>query len=207
MTSLDDWYCLPELTGQLIRLRPLAVEDTPAYLEAAAAGGGANEVFQWLSVGVPGDLGQARVQVASALAARARGERFAYAQLDASSGRFLGTTSYYELDPLRRALAIGHTWLSRPAWRSGRNTESKLLLLAYAFDELMAARVTFHTDIRNTRSQAAIERLGARKEGVLRKHRIRADGSWRDTVQYAITDDDWPNVRHHLAESLAAHPG
>ena len=115
-----------------------------------------------------------------------------------------GTTSLYEVVPAVRTLAIGHTWLGKPWWRTGHNTESKLLLLSYAFDDLGAARVVWHTDIHNERSQAAIARLGAAREGVLRKHRIRFDGSWRDTVQYSMTDDDWPAARDRLSSRLAA---
>ena len=103
---------------------------------------------------------------------------------------------------MQRALGIGHTWLGQRWWRTGHNTEAKLLLLSHAFETLGAVRVVWHTDIRNTRSQAAIERLGAVREGVLRKHRRRCDGSWRDTVQYAMVDDDWPAARTALAARL-----
>src|SRR5262249_55179061 len=105
-------------------------------------------------------------------------------------------------NPPARALAIGHTWLGKPWWRTGHNTESKLLMLGHAFDNLGAVRVVWHTDIYNIRSQAAIERLGAIREGVLRKHRLRFDGSWRDTVQYAMTDEDWPAARAALTARL-----
>ena len=101
-----------------------------------------------------------------------------------------------------RCVAIGHTWLGRRWWRTAANTESKLLMLTHAFDVLGAVRVVWHTDIYNERSQAAIERLGATKEGVLRKHRIRRDGSWRDTVQYCMTDDDWSACRDRLRAGL-----
>ena len=204
----DAWYAMPILAGKLIRLAPMTIDDAPGYLAAAGTGEDAQEVFRWLSPkpgsnSVPQSLDDARVHVMAALAARARGERFPYAQFDAVSGEFAGTTSLYEVAPATRTLAIGHTWLGRRWWRSGHNTESKLLLLRYAFDQLGAVRVVWHTDIYNERSQAAIARLGATREGVLRKHRLRQDGSWRDTVQYAMTDDDWPDVRRNLAERLA----
>ena len=121
-----------------------------------------------------------------------------FAQRLAGSGELVGTTSCYEVDPQRRSLAIGHTWLARRHWRTGLNTESKRLLLGHAFDTLGAERVVWHTDIRNTRSQTAIERLGASREGVLRHHRRRPDGSWRDTVQHALVATDWPAVRERL---------
>jgi len=197
----DLWYAQPMLTGQKIRLEPMAVEHAEGYLAASVED--ADEVFRWLNVGPPKSADDARDQILLALGARARGERFAYAQLDAATGEFAGTTSYYEVNPKLRTLGIGHTWLGRRWWRTGHNTESKLLMMSHAFDTLGAARVVWHTDIHNERSQAAIARLGATKEGVLRKHRIRKDGSWRDTVQYAMTDDDWPAARARLAERLA----
>ncbi len=204
-----EWYALPVLTGRLVRLEPLTIEHAPGYLAAAGSDDDAAEVFRWLNPGPgetarPVDLDDAVRQVGVALAARARGERLPYAQIDAATGEFAGTTSLYEVNPAARAIAIGHTWLGRRWWRSGHNTEAKLLLLTDAFERLGAARVVWHTDIRNERSQAAIERLGATREGVLRKHRIRFDGSWRDTVQYAMTDDDWPVVKKKLTERLVA---
>jgi RimJ/RimL family protein N-acetyltransferase len=204
----DEWYAQPVLAGPLIRLEPLTIEHAEGYLAAATAGTESEQVFRWLNLpsaigSQPRSPADARAHITSALAARARGERLAWAQIDARTGAVAGTTSFYEIGPAARTVAIGHTWLGQPWWRTGHNTESKLLLLTYAFDQLGAARVVWHTDIYNTRSQAAIERLGATKEGVLRKHRIRRDGSWRDTVQYAMTDDDWPAVRVRLSGFLA----
>ena len=121
-----------------------------------------------------------------------------------ATGEFAGSSSYYEVDPALRTIAIGHTWLGKRWWRTGHNTESKLLMLTHAFDTLGAARVVWHTDIYNERSQAAIARLGATREGELRKHRIRRDGSWRTTVQYSMTDDDWPEARDRLTARLHA---
>jgi RimJ/RimL family protein N-acetyltransferase len=195
---------MPTLSGSLIRLEPLAVEHAAGYLAAAGTGPDAEEVFRWMSVAPPKSLDDARAQIGAALAARARGERFAYAQFDARTGEFAGTSSYYDVVPALRTIAIGHTWLGRRWWRTGHNTESKLLMLTHAFDTLGAARVVWHTDIYNERSQAAIERLGATREGELRKHRIRRDGSWRTTVQFSMTDDDWPAVRDRLTQRLAA---
>ncbi len=202
----DFWYALPVLSGRLIRLEPLSFEHAAGFLAAADTD---PEVFRWLNPAGSGGTAQPRVladaeaQVSAALADRARGQRFAYAQLDATTGEFAGTTSLYEVAPSTRSLAIGHTWLSTRWWRTGHNTESKLLLLTHAFESLGAVRVVWHTDIYNVRSQDAIARLGAAKEGVLRKHRLRSDGSWRDTVQYAMTDEDWPAARERLTTRLA----
>jgi RimJ/RimL family protein N-acetyltransferase len=209
VTSNELWYALPVLGGQLVRLEPLTVEHAPGYLAAAGTGADAAEVFRWLNPQVgtapePRSLGDATQHILRALAARAAGDRFAYAQFDVRTDTFIGTSSYYEVNPASRSLGIGHTWLGKPWWRTGHNTESKLLMLTHAFQTLAAARVVWHTDIYNTRSQDAIARLGATKEGLLRKHRIRFDGSWRDSVQYSMTDDDWPATRARLTARLAA---
>jgi RimJ/RimL family protein N-acetyltransferase len=199
----DAWFEIPNLTGRLVRLVPLGLEHTEGYLAAANPG---EEVFEFTGAYRTIDtFAQARTDIATALAARERGERLPFAQLDATTGQVIGTTSFYEVNPAARAIAIGHTWLGRRWWRTGHNTESKLLLLTHCFQSLGAARVVWHTDIRNVRSQAAITRLGATREGILRKHRIRRDGTWRDTVQYSMTDDDWPPVRERLRTALANH--
>lgn len=199
--NIPQWYTLPVLTGERIRLEPLAIEHSAGYF--AASRDDAEEVFRWLTVPAPPDEDAASEQIASALMARAAGERLAYAQIDAVTGEFAGTTSFYEVYPAVRALGIGHTWLGRRWWRTGHNTESKLLMMSHAFDALGAARVVWHTDIYNARSQAAIERLGATREGVIRNHRIRKDGTWRDSVQYSMTDEEWPEARDWLRGRLA----
>lgn len=199
----DLWYELPVLTGELVRLAPLTIEHAPGYLTAAGAGAEAEECFRWMTVAAPTTVAEAEEQIGAALAARARGERFAYVQLDAASGDVIGTTSLYEVNPALRTLAIGHTWLGPRWWRTGHNTDAKLLLMRYAFETLGVARLVWHTDIHNVRSQRAIERLGATREGELRKHRIRRDGSWRTTVQYSMTDDDWPAAKARLQERFA----
>jgi RimJ/RimL family protein N-acetyltransferase len=204
VTTTDPWYALPVLTGRLIRLEPLALEHAPGYFAAAGTGPVTEEVFRWMNPAGPTTVDEARAQILAALGARARGVRFAYAQIDAVTGAVAGSTSYYDIDPAVRTIAIGHTWLGKPWWRTGHNTESKLLMLTNAFDALGAARVVWHTDIYNERSQAAIARLGATREGELRKHRIRRDGSWRTTVQYSMTDDDWPEARDRLTARLDA---
>jgi len=201
------WYDLPVLAGRLIRLEPLAIAHAPGYLAAAGTGAAAAEVFRWLSppggaLGQPVTVEDAAGQIAAALAGRESRTRLPFGQFDARTGEFAGTTSFYEVNPVQRALGIGHTWLGQRWWRTGHNTESKLLMLGFAFETLGAVRVVWHTDIFNTRSQAAIERLGAVREGVLRKHRLRFDGSWRDTVQYAMVDDDWPAARAALTGRL-----
>ena len=209
--SDDPWWAMPVLAGRLIRLEPLALEHAPGYLAAAGTGEAAAEVFRWLSppggaLAQPVTLEDATRHIADALDARDRRTRLPYAQIDAATGGFAGTTSFYEVNPTLRTLGIGHTWLGQRWWRTGHNTESKLLMMAFAFETLGVVRGVWHTDIFNTRSQAAIERLGATREGVLRKHRLRYDGSWRDTVQYAMVDDDWPAAKAALSARLRLAP-
>ncbi|MGN9803641.1 bifunctional pyridoxamine 5'-phosphate oxidase family protein/GNAT family N-acetyltransferase [Micromonospora sp. L32] len=197
-TAGSPWREAATLRGEHVLLEPLDLAHADELFTATAE----PEVWAHLSHPLPTDPATMREIVAGALAAGHRGERVPWVQRCARTGAVVGTTSYYDIDPERRAVAIGHTWLGRPWWRSGINTEAKRLLLSRAFDELGAVRVAWHTDIRNTRSQAAIERLGATREGVLRMHRQRPDGSWRDTVQYAMTVDEWPNAQARLRERL-----
>ncbi|MGB2572036.1 bifunctional pyridoxamine 5'-phosphate oxidase family protein/GNAT family N-acetyltransferase [Micromonospora citrea] len=192
------WREAATLRGEHVLLEPLDLAHADELFAATAE----PEVWAHLSHPTPAAPADMRAVVATALAAGQRGERVPWVQRCARTGAVVGTTSYYDIDPERRSVAIGYTWLGRPWWRSGINTEAKLLLLTRAFDELGAVRVAWHTDIRNTRSQAAIERLGATREGVLRMHRQRPDGSWRDTVQYAMTVDEWPNAQVRLRERL-----
>ena len=195
----DRWFDAPVLAGRHIRLEPLSLAHVDGLLAAAD-----EEVFRHLRDAVPTNHESGEKWVRNVQASHDREERVPWAQVDAVTGEVAGSTSYYEVDPALRTVAIGHTWLGRRWWRTGANTESKLLLLRHAFDDLGAVRVVWHTDIRNERSQAAIARLGALREGVFRKHRIRRDGSWRDTVQFSMTDDDWPTVRDRLTTRLQA---
>ncbi|TDB75265.1 bifunctional pyridoxamine 5'-phosphate oxidase family protein/GNAT family N-acetyltransferase [Micromonospora sp. KC723] len=195
---VSPWREPAELRGAHVLLEPLDLAHADELFAATAE----PEVFAHLGNPLPAGLADMRAIVATALAARHRGERVPWVQRCARTGAVVGSTSYYEIDPQRRSVAIGHTWLGRPWWRTGINTEAKLLLLGRAFDDLGAVRVVWHTDIRNSRSQAAIERLGATREGVLRMHRQRPDGSWRDTVQFAMTVDEWPTARARLREKL-----
>ena len=194
-------WCGPvTLRGQRLMLTPLRLADVPDFVRALGTAEEAAEVTAHLSYRSP-DLAAARRVVTRALTTP---DQQPFATRLADSGELVGTTSYYDIDAERRSLAIGHTWLARRWWRTGLNTEAKLLLLAHAFDTLGAERVVWHTDIRNLGSQAAIERLGATREGVLRRHRRRPDGSWRDTVQYSMVAPEWPTARARLTVRLAS---
>src|SRR2546423_1991483 len=121
-----------------------------------------------------------------------------------SAGMLVGTTRFYEIFPNDRKAAIGYTWLARSAQRTPVNTEAKLLLLTHAFENWKLVRVEFITDVRNEQSRDAIRRLGARQEGILRKHLILPSGRVRDSVVFSITDDEWPEVKGRLAARLMA---
>lgn len=201
MTDMSsDWLAAPVLSGSTLTLAPPGLADAADYLSALGDDSTAAEVVRHLPFSTPRAEADVRRIIQEALDTP---DRVAYAQRLSETGGFAGTTSFYEVNPGQRSLAIGHTWIARRFWRTGVNTESKLLMLSRAFDQLGAERVVWHTDVLNDRSQAAIERLGAAKEGVLRHHRIRPDGSWRDTVQYSLLSAEWPEVRRRLSDSLS----
>ena len=142
--------------------------------------------------------------IASELRDAALGQCVPWVYLSPVSGEVIGMTSYRPPIEKYRSVHIGSTLTSHAHWRTGVNTEAKLMLMSRAFDTLGAVRVELQTDILNLRSQAAIERLGCTREGVLRKHKPRPDGTWRDSVFYGLLDTEWPAVRERLAARLAA---
>jgi RimJ/RimL family protein N-acetyltransferase len=194
----DAWSERPVLTGRYVRLEPLAMEHAAGLFEAGKDPG----IWTWLSEDQPADVDGMRVIVERALAACERGERLPWVQLDAVTGEVAGTTSFYDIDPGNRGLAIGYTWIGARWHRTGVNTESKLMLLERAFGELGAIRVAWHTHSRNERSRRAIQRLGARFEGIHRNHKIRQDGSLRDTAVFSMIDTEWPEARAALRARL-----
>ena len=183
------------MTGEIVRLEPLG----PQHAEGLAAAGDDPAVFEHVAGWDVLTVETARAQIDRYLANPAV---VPWAQVDARTGEVAGMTTFYDVVPELRTVAIGHTWIGRRFWRSGLNTEAKLLLMGRAFDDLGCVRVVWHTDIRNERSQAAIARLGAQREGVLRKHKRRDDGSWRDTVTFSMLDDEWPAARDRLRARL-----
>jgi RimJ/RimL family protein N-acetyltransferase/nitroimidazol reductase NimA-like FMN-containing flavoprotein (pyridoxamine 5'-phosphate oxidase superfamily) len=197
-TARSQWLEPATLRGKHVTLEPLDESHVDGLFAATAD----DDVWSWLSHHRPVDRDAMAAIVTTALEASHAGSRVPWVQRDATTGQVIGTTSFYAADPGNRSVAIGHTFIGRPWWRTGVNTESKLLLLGRAFDDLDAVRVEWHTDIRNVRSQRAIERLGASREGILRRHRQRPDGSWRDTVLYAMTADEWPAARRRLSDRL-----
>ncbi|MCP3753989.1 GNAT family N-acetyltransferase [Streptomyces sp. TBY4] len=186
------------LTGRHVRLEPLTRSHLP---DLYAAGGGDEEVWRWVG-GTPRTPEELGATLDALLADAERGAYVPFAVVHLDSGRAVGWTTYMDIDAENERLEIGWTWYGRAHWRSAVNTESKLLLLTHAFEDLGMGRVQLKTDHLNTRSQAAIARLGAQREGVLRRHRRRQDGTWRDTVYFSLLADEWPQAKDRLAARL-----
>lgn len=183
-----------------VRLVPLAPEHEDG-LRAAAADG---ELWNLRITSVP-EPDQTRAYIDNALALREAGQRFAFAVLDAASGTVLGSTSYHDIVPAIRRVEIGWTWYARRCQRTHVNTVCKLLMMGHAFDTLGCHVVGWRTDNFNFASQRAIERLGARKDGVLRGHALRRDGTIRDTVMYSMRSGEWPEAKAQLLYLLGRH--
>jgi RimJ/RimL family protein N-acetyltransferase len=182
-----------------VRLVPLGLAHE-AGLAAAAADG---ELWTLQVSSVP-EPGQTRSYIEQALRMRDEGHRLPFAVLDAGSGQVIGSTSYHDIVPAVERLEIGYTWYARRHQRSAVNTTAKLMLMGHAFDTLGARLVGWRTDHLNVASQRAIERLGAHKDGVLRHHALRRDGTVRDTVMYSLRAEEWPAVRERLEARLGA---
>ncbi|MET7423763.1 bifunctional pyridoxamine 5'-phosphate oxidase family protein/GNAT family N-acetyltransferase [Dactylosporangium sp. NPDC005555] len=193
--SESGWLGAPTLRGRHVVIEPLDASHAAGLFTALDDA----EVWTHLTVARPASAGEMAAIVDAAIKDQTRTP---FVQKDPRTGEILGSTSYYAIDEARRSIAIGHTMLGRPHWRTAINTESKLLLMAHAFDTLGAIRLEWHTDIRNERSQKAIARLGAEREGVLRAHRQRPDGSWRDTVCFAMLAGEWPAARERLTAGV-----
>jgi RimJ/RimL family protein N-acetyltransferase len=183
------------LTGRYVRLEPLEERHRDDLLAAAAQD---PATFQYMSSDLSAGAGAWPAYLADAL----RPEFVAWATVDAATGLAVGSTRFGDIAPDHGRVEIGWTWISPSHQRTAVNTEAKLLQLTYAFDELGATRVALKTDGRNLRSQAAIERLGAVREGVLRQHTRMPDGFMRDTVYYSILADEWPSVKARLEARL-----
>ena len=185
------------LEARGIRLAPLSLEHETG-LRAAAADG---ELWNIRVTSVP-EPDQTRKYIEDALSMREAGNRFAFAVLDAASGTVLGSSSYHDLLPAVKRLEIGYTWYARRCQRTHINTACKLLMMTHAFEALTCNVVGWRTDNFNFASQAAIERLGARKDGVIRGHALRRDGTIRDTVMYSLRSGEWPEVKAQLVHQL-----
>ncbi|ANZ14251.1 acetyltransferase [Streptomyces noursei ATCC 11455] len=164
---------------------------------------------RWLGGPVPQTQAELGDKLASVLEAAEQGVYVPFVVIHRATDKAIGWTTYMDIDVDDERLEIGWTWYGRAYWRTAVNTESKLLLLTHAFEDLGMGRVQLKTDHLNHRSQAAIERIGGRREGVLRRHYRRPDGTWRDTVYFSILADEWPEAKRNLAARLgeAGHAG
>lgn len=193
------WQQVPVLTGRHARLQPMS-RDHVDGLRAALTGDALAAL--WFTSVPKAD--EAASYVDAVLAAQTDGRVLPFVVLDAD-GRVVGSTRYYGLEADVPKLSIGYTWYAPDVQRTGINTETKLLLLTHAFETLGCISVVFETSWFNHRSRAAIARLGAKQDGVLRNHKRHADGSPRDTVVFSIIDSEWPAVKRNLQARLAQH--
>ncbi len=188
------------LRDRNVRLEPLGLEHAPGLAAAAADG----ELWKLRITSVP-EPQDTRAYIETALEGRAQGHRFAFAVLDDASGLVLGSTSFHDILPAVRRVEIGYTWYRQSMQRTHVNTTAKLLMMGHAFDALGCHVVGWRTDNFNFASQRAIERLGARKDGVIRGHALRRDGTIRDTVMYSMRSGEWPEARAQLLYLLQRH--
>ncbi|MGE0735752.1 MAG: GNAT family N-acetyltransferase [Alphaproteobacteria bacterium] len=187
------------LEGRHVRLEPLAHRHAEDLLAAAQDPG----IWLYMPKPMPRTLADIRAFIDDALKLQDGGTVLPFAQIDRASGRAFGSTRYMDIRAADDGLEIGWTWLGTAYQRTVLNTEAKYLLLSHAFDALGAIRVQLKTDLRNVRSQTAIARLGAVREGVLRNHMRMWDGYIRDSVYFSILDREWPAVRDGLLAKLA----
>jgi N-acetyltransferase len=192
------------LTGELVRLEPLAHEHLAGLLGAVDGGG---ELYRWTVL--PADEAGMRAYVEAAVAGRDRGAMAPFAVVRLADEKVIGSTRFFDLGywawarELPDTCEIGYTWLAKDAIRTGANTEMKRLMLTYAFETWGVRSVCLHTDARNERSRAAMERIGLRLEGILRAHRLASDGGPRDSARYCVTFEEWPAMKALLSASSA----
>jgi RimJ/RimL family protein N-acetyltransferase len=201
----------PSLTGRFIRLEPLELSHIDALVAAASSGD--SDLYAWSQV--PRTRDATRAYIETALAWRAAGTALPFVTRRIADDAVIGSTRFFDMErwnwPAGHERAwrsapdvceIGYTWLAADAIRTAANTEAKLLMLTHAFETWKVIRVCLHTDARNLRSQAAIERIGGKFEGILRAHRMAADFVPRDSYRYSIVAADWPSVKEGLEKRL-----
>jgi|1185.fasta_scaffold53428_1 RimJ/RimL family protein N-acetyltransferase len=187
------------LSGPTIRLEPLALEHAPDLLQAAAE----KTIWSYMPLSGFPDMEGVETWIRDSLSAQQAGTDLPFAIVLVDTGVAVGSTRYMDIRRAHRGLEIGWTWLAPGVQRTRVNTEAKYLLLTHAFEKLGAVRVQLKTDARNTRSQRAIERIGAVMEGSHRRHMLTWDGHIRDTIYYSVLDTEWPQVRYKLEAILA----
>ena len=188
------------LTGKYVRLEPM----TPAHIPALVDPGRDPSIWTYMLYGPVTDEPAMSAWVGDMLRLRDAGTDLPFVVIHLASDRVAGATRYLDIRPAHRGLEIGGTWYGPEYQRTAVNTECKYLLLRHAFENLGCIRVQFKTDSRNIRSQKAIERIGAVREGVLRNHMVLLDGSFRNSVYYSILDNEWPGIKTRLETMLSA---
>ncbi len=196
---MTNWITPVTLTGKYVRLEPLSEAHVPGLAEIGAG----QDFWRFMVYGDINNEADLRKWAIEILSRAQRGTDLPFAVIHLASGRLAGATRYMNMIPNDRGLEIGGTWYGTEFQRSAVNTECKYLLMTYAFETLHAIRVQLKTDLLNERSQRAIERLGAKKEGVLRNHMILPDGRIRDSVFYSILDTEWLDVKKNLEAMLS----
>lgn len=189
----------PTLAGPRILLRPLLASDAPALVDAAADG----ELWNLPFTVVP-SAATVDAYLRTALDGRAVGTVMPFATVIRDTGRVIGSTRFWKIDRNNRKLEIGSTWIAASWQKTFVNTEAKYLMLRHAFEDMACVRVQLTTDEINAKSRAAILRLGAKQEGIVRNERIMPDGRKRNSVRFSIIDDEWPQVKARLEERLRA---
>lgn len=187
------------LDGKRAKLIPLEESQIEELYEA----GRDNSIWTHFIFRKIGSAKEFRNFIESIVKRAEKSEILPFTMIDKSTGKIAGSSSFWDISHENRAIEIGCTWMSPYFWGTGFNEECKYLMLKHCFEVLKTVRVFFKTDELNLRSQKALEKIGAKYEGVLRKHMIRQDGSFRTSVYYSIIDDDWPRVKKHLEEILS----
>ncbi|MFJ2862992.1 GNAT family N-acetyltransferase [Kitasatospora sp. NPDC087314] len=188
------------LTGRHVRLEPLGRHHLP---DLWATVGPDPDVWRWIPFQPPTTEEELGAILDVRLAEVAAGEAVKFAAVDFRTGKAVGITGYYAFSEVDELLEIGGTWYARSAWRTAINTESKLLLLTHAYEDLGMGRVFWKTDALNDRSRNAILRLGAQYEGIHRREKLRANGVWRDTAYFSMLADEWPAAKARLTGRLS----
>jgi RimJ/RimL family protein N-acetyltransferase len=186
-----------ELIGQRVKLIPLEEN----HIKGLFTAGQFSDIWSYMPMKIE-TIDDMTQLVQEALSAKEKGQEFPFVIIDLENDRIVGSTRFLDISSVNKNLEIGWTWLSPDVWRTQINTEMKYILFRYCFEVLSTLRVQLKADGRNLRSQSAIERIGATKEGVLRRNRIMYDGYVRDSVYYSILAEEWPSVKHRIEQLL-----
>jgi RimJ/RimL family protein N-acetyltransferase len=189
------------LEGNFVRLEPMTLGHHAALSEVGLD----PEIWRYtlVVVSTPEDM---RSYMESALKLQREGTTLPFVTIERSSGRVVGSTRFGNYDAENRRIEIGWTWIARPWQRTTINTEAKYLMLSHAFERLRCVRVELKTDVLNTASRKAMLRIGAKEEGILRKHALVWDGRYRDSIYYSILDEEWPDVKLQLQRMMRRRP-